>query len=284
MRNKKTIIGLWIAAFCLAAVAYYVTAVNVGYTQVSFIDVGQGDSCFIKTERGTTFLIDGGDYGSEYELAQFIRKNLVSELDAVFLSHMHSDHIAGVVYLLEQGFPIDRIYLSDETKEQKTFDKIGSLAAANNTELVIADSGTYIEADGVSFFVVAEGIDDGISKDENDNSLIIRFECGENSILFTGDASVKTERELLGNELIDTDFLKVGHHGSATSSSADFLEEVSPEVSIISVGADNKYGHPSKEVISKHKELDIPIMRTDKSGTITMIMDEKDIKNIYIDK
>ncbi len=284
MKNKRQIIILWIAAACLSICAYWVTAVNVGYTQVSFIDIGQGDSSFVRTERGSSILIDSGDRDGEYDLVQFLRKNMVGRLDAIFLSHMHSDHISGALYLLEEDFPIDRIYMSEKTGETDTFNELNRLAADNGTEVVIVENGDYIGIDEVGFSVVATGSEEDISRDENDNSLILRFDCGENSILFTGDASVRVESELLGNELIDTDFLKVGHHGSATSSSVEFLDEVSPELSIISVGADNRYGHPSKRALSNHGELDIPIMRTDNHGTVTIIMNEDDIKNIYSER
>lgn len=281
MKNRKKIIILWIVALCLAAVAYFVTAVNVGYTQVSFINIGQGDSCFVRTERGSTILIDSGDVNGEYALNQFLRKNLVGRFDAIFLSHMHADHISGAMSLLEQGFSVDSIYVSDETEETDAFAKLSQLASQNDTKVVVIETGDYIGIDEIGFSVVATGCGDGVSEDENDNSVILRLDCGENSILFTGDASVRTEMALLDNELIDTDFLKVGHHGSATSSSVEFLDEVSPELSIISVGADNRYGHPSEKALSNHEELDIPIMRTDLHGTVTIIMNESDIKNIY---
>lgn len=278
-KRQKLLLTLWIIALCLCLIASYLTFINCGYTKVCFLDVGQGDSCYIKTEKGSTILIDGGDDGSgKYVLSPFLRTEFVKELDAVFLSHLHNDHIIGIIELLEADFPIEKIYLSDKSLESDDYDRLSAIANYGGTEIELLSDDAKIYIDNIEFSVISSGYSK--SDDENDNSLILRMDCGENSILFTGDATRKYENQLLEDADLDVDFLKVAHHGSYTSSGTEFISAVSPELSIISVGKDNRYNHPSKQTLNTMREMDIPVMRTDFDGTITIIMTDNDIKNI----
>lgn len=283
--SKKQCISLiiiWVAAISLAVCAGYVTLVDRGYTEVCFLDVGQGDSCYIRTELGSSILIDGGDVGSgNHVLDPFLRKNFALRLNAVFLSHIHADHIRGIVELLNKNYPIDIIYISENANTSgNEYDNL--INTANNRGITVQtlSTGSRIDIDELSFTVAASGLAEGSDDDENDNSMVIRMDCGENSFLFTGDATKRIEGELKDNDIIDTDFLKVGHHGSSTSSTSEFLSKVSPELAVISVGEKNKYKHPSKTVLNTLNELNMPMMRTDYDGTITIIMTADDIRNI----
>ncbi len=279
-RKRKILIILWAVAVCLALCALYVTYVNRGYTEVCFVDVGQGDACFIRNSRGDTILIDGGDDGSgKYVLEPFFRRQFVTQLDAVFISHLHSDHTAGIVELIDSGFKVKKIYLSHTADEDEGFDEIADRAKIHKIELVELFDDDKIEMGELTFTVIAAGCDEGLSKNKNDNSVIMRLDCGENSVLFTGDATQYLEAQVL-DENIDTDFLKVGHHGSYTSSDYEFISRVSPELSVISVGIDNKYFHPSEQTLETLQAQSVPIMRTDLDGTITIIMTPNDIKSI----
>ncbi len=280
-KRRNTLVILWTVAIVLSLYASYLTFINCGFAEVCFVDVGQGDSCFIKTERGSAVLIDGGDDGSgKYVLKSFLRKQAALELDAVFISHIHDDHTEGVKELMEDYYPIERIYVSERAPSSDNYGEIQSLALRRGVEIVTLKDNDVIDIDNVRFKVVSSGYGHGEEVNENDNSLIIRMDYGENSILFTGDATRRAETALVGDEDIDTDFLKVGHHGSYTSSGEEFLKAVSPMLAIISVGEDNGYGHPSKQTMKTIDKLDIPVMRTDYDGTISVIMTQKDIKNI----
>ena len=280
-QHRKILIILWTAAILLSLLASYLTFINCGYTKVCFLDIGQGDSCYIKTEHGNTILIDGGDDGSgKYVISPFLSKEFARSLDAVFVSHMHDDHIAGIVELLKNDYDIDIIYISDKASRGSGYSELKTVAKHKGVQLKPLSSGDEVWMDSVRFSVIASGYTGLGNKDENDNSLILRMDCGENSILFTGDATRRYETELLGNPSLDTDFLKVGHHGSYTSSGREFLTEVSPQISIISVGADNSYNHPSKQTLKTMSELELPIIRTDLDGTISIIMTKDDIKSI----
>lgn len=283
MSRKRihTLIFLWTLAFILSLIAAYVTFADRGYTEVCFLDVGQGDACFVRTDGGSSALIDGGDKGSgKYVLTPFFEKHFVRQLDAIFISHLHDDHTAGIMELIDSGFPIEKIYISDIAVLDKDYVKLKSRADFNDIQIETLYDGKTIELDDTIFTVVATGLREGASKNENDNSVILRMDCGENSLLFTGDATDRLENQLLGDKNIDVDFLKVGHHGSLTSSCPEFIKEVSPDIAIISVGSDNEYGHPSPETIQTLDRLDVPVMRTDYDGTVTIIMTEDDIKNI----
>lgn len=278
-KREKLLLTLWIIALCLCLFASYLTFINCGYTKVCFLDVGQGDSCYIKTEKGSTILIDGGDDGSgKYVLSPFLRTEFVKELDAVFISHLHNDHILGVIELLESDFPIEKIYLSDKSPESDDYDRLSAIAKYGGAKIELLSDDAKIYIDNLEFSVISSGYSK--SDDENDNSLMLRMDCGENSILFTGDATRKYENQLLEDKDLDVDFLKVAHHGSYTSSGTEFISAVSPELSIISVGKDNRYNHPSKQTLKTMGDMDIPVMRTDFDGTITIIMTDNDIKNI----
>ncbi len=279
-KKKRVLAILWSVALCLALISGYLTFINCGYTELCFVDVGQGDCCFVKTERGGNILVDGGDEGTGgYVLEPFLRKKLARELDAVFVSHMHEDHTSGIIELLEADFPIKRIYLPARAKNSDEHKRWVLLSNRNDTELVYLSAGDCVELDNIDFYVVASGYI-GDEQEENDNSLVLRMECGENSVLFTGDMTRRYENQLLEDETIDADFLKTAHHGSYTSSGERFLEAVSPEISIISVGENNRYNHPSKHTLTTMDKLGIPVVRTDYDGTVTIIMTEKDVKNI----
>lgn len=283
MRSKqlKTLIITWIVAICLALCAAYVTFIDCGYTKVCFLDVGQGDSCYIKTESGSTILIDGGDKGSgKYVLEPFLRKEFALKLDAVFISHIHNDHMMGIIELLESDYDIDTVYVSDRASASDGYENLARLAEKNSVTIKTIVGGDTVKVDNIIFSVVASGYVGAGEEDENDNSLILRMDCGENSVLFTGDATGRYEKQIMDSTEIDTDFLKVGHHGSYTSSGVNFLKKVSPEISIICVGQDNRYGLPSEHTLMTMDELSIPVMRTDYDGTISIIMTDDDVKNI----
>lgn len=277
MNQKRTLKILWIIAITLSVIAVWVSFVDCGYTEVCFIDVGQGDSCFIKTEKCSSILIDGGDEGSgRYVLEPFLRNHQTLSLDAVFISHLHSDHMQGITELLDNNYKIDKIYIPDITAEENNYSYLKNLTDQKGVSLIPLSAGDTIQIDEVIFTILSSGTS---YEEENDNSLVMRLDCGENSILFTGDAT-KAVEHTIPSESLDTDFLKVAHHGSYTSSSKDFLKAVSPEMSIISVGENNSYNHPSERTLLQYKVLNLPIARTDYDGTISIIMTQDDILNI----
>lgn len=244
--------------------------------EVTFLDVGQGDAVFLRTEAGTTCLIDGGsttvsDVGT-YRLLPFLKSRGVSSLDYLFLSHMDADHINGAEELLKdqfRGIPIRHLCLSalpgDETRE-----RLEKEARLFGTELCYISRGTVFREKGAEIRCLSP-VKDQKKEDENENSEVLMVEISGLRILFTGDLGEEGEQELLeaGTDLRAA-VLKVGHHGSRFSSGEDFLEAVSPGFAVISCAEDNRYGHPAPETVERLERAGCRIFYTMKSGAVTL--------------
>lgn len=236
--------GTLIAGVALAAVNY-VPFAGMVFTKVIFIDVGQGDAILLSDGLRNVLVDTGGnisfDTASEV-LIPYFRKERIYRLDALIVTHDDLDH-AGAVDSLCQAFPVGEVISGPESFP---YDFGGSKIA--NLNPVAANS-----------------------KEENDSSLVLSFELCGASFLLMGDASKAVERRLVENGIGHHDVLKVGHHGSDTSSSYEFLEAVSPRLAVISCGEGNRYGHPDAEVVSRLRSLEIPCRRTDFEGTIELV-------------
>lgn len=244
--------------------------------EVTFLDVGQGDAVFLRTEAGTTCLIDGGsttvsDVGI-YRLLPFLKSRGVSSLDYLFLSHMDADHINGAEELLKdqfRGIPIRHLCLSalpgDETRE-----RLEKEARLFGTELCYISRGTVFREKGAEIRCLSP-VKDQKKEDENENSEVLMVEISGLRILFTGDLGEEGEQELLeaGTDLRAA-VLKVGHHGSRFSTGEDFLEAVSPGFAVISCAEDNRYGHPAPETVERLERAGCRIFYTMKSGAVTL--------------
>jgi competence protein ComEC len=231
-----------IAVLILSILLDVVPITNGVSEQVSFINVGQGDAILIRSGYINVMIDTGGNIG--FDLAQevdipYLRKEKIYHLDCLIASHSDYDHI-GAGASLSKHFRVNQ-FVDDASAFPLT---IGPLTFTN--------------------YNVWGGAD------ENDKSLVLGLDFMGKKWLFTGDAPIAIEKKILERYPdIDCDILKIGHHGSDTSSSYDFLKAVSPEVAIISVGAKNSYGHPSASVLERLDALEIPYRRTDKEGTIT---------------
>lgn len=237
--------------------------------EVVFLDVGQGDSILI--QRGTKqILIDGGPSGKT-ELAE-LGKYLPyfdREVEVVIATHPDRDHIGGLVDVAK-NFKIGKVLTTGaekdtavfkEWKDIREYDRIETLEALRGDEVEFGDSKMRIISPGSSV--------DPNAGDANNKSVVARLDYGNNSFLFTGDIESPAEKEILaGGENIDVDFLKIAHHGSKYSSSNEFLDAAGPQTAIISVGANNSYGHPTEAVLEALKKRNINIFRTDEVGDI----------------
>ncbi len=272
-RNKKII---FIIFFILMSWKVYPYFKNE--TSIYFIDVGQGDSCLLVTPHASkAILIDTGGkisynkekwmrHSKEYQISTdtlipFMRSIGVYKLDYCFLTHGDTDH-AGEIINLQKNFKIDKIYIN-----KGEVNKLES----NIQKAKIIDF-EAIQIDNIKI----QSLNDKIYMDENDDSLVFLLNIENVSIILTGDASTKTEKDILSNyNLSKVDILKVGHHGSKTSSSSDFLETINPSISIISSGLNNRFNHPHQEVLNKLENIG-EVYNTAYDGTI-----EIKIKNGY---
>ncbi len=241
---------------------------------VHFLDVGQGLSVFVQSD-GQNLIYDGGDRETSSFVVAYLKEQGVTTIDYLISSHYDSDHAAGLIGCLN-AFDVKNVISSDYVHDSQTYE---SFVAAVNQEGLTAQHpavGTEYDFGTGSFTILAPaGID---PDDSNDNSVAIKLENGDDSFIFTGDAESSSEAEMCASGIdLDCDVLVLGHHGSATATSWEFLQATVPEYAIVSCGADNSYGHPDKDTMDKLRDMDIQVYRTDKQGTITCTSDGTDL-------
>jgi competence protein ComEC len=279
MMGKKS--AFYILAFlCLLNIFAWLTVFDLRearFLGVTFFDVGQGDAMLIETPGRNQILIDGGP---DSVILEKLNENLPfwdRTIDLLVLTHPDSDHITGLIHVLN-NYKVENILWTGVIKEAAAFEKWQELIEKENARVFIAKAGQKIIAPGTKAEVLFpfENLEGEPVKDANNLSAVLRLDFGEISFLFTGDIYESTERKLVEKGIdIDSDILKVGHHGSKTSTCEEFVREVLPEVAVISAGKDNNYGHPHKETLDTLEKYDITIFRTDLQGDIKIISDGK---------
>ena len=239
--------------------------------QFHFIDVGQGDAALIRTAAGD-ILIDAGTNGSEDELKAYLDKMGVNVIEYAVFTHPHEDHIGGADMVLK-NYDVKRVVLPNVTANSKTFSLMMEAIEAEKCEVIEAKPDKTFKVGELTCTMLAP-----ISTSYtglNNYSVVIRAEYGETSVLFTGDAELDSEDEMLERYRLtgklDCDILKAGHHGSDTSSGQEFLNAVSPAYAVISVGEGNTYDHPKQVTLTKYESMNLPYWRTDKEGDIVFV-------------
>ncbi|WCF08735.1 MBL fold metallo-hydrolase [Paenibacillus thiaminolyticus] len=249
---------------------------KAGTLQVYYLDVGQGDSTYIRTPQGQHILIDGGDNDKGQDVVAYLKHLGVKQLDVVIATHPDADHIGGLDDVLN-SFKVGAVYAPKVSHTTQTFEDFLKAVKKQKLGIKTAKSGVTIPLKGVTAEFVAPVKEYG--KDLNEWSAVLHLKYKETSFLFTGDAEAKSEADMLEHpEKLRADVLKVGHHGSETSTSQKFLSAVQPTYAVISAGTDNKYGHPKKATMDRLKKASVKTFRTDTQGTITAISDGKKIK------
>lgn len=246
---------------------------------IVFLDVGQGDSSLITTSKGKRILIDGGgspakgeyyyDVGSKVTVPALLKLG-VWKIDTIMVSHIHEDHLEGLIKVIE-AFKVEKVILPRTPFVSDTSKKFTDLCGEKGIKIYYAKKGDRLLIDkNTKFDILFPEIEllMGTNSDENNNSLVGKLTYKKFSVLFTGDIEKEAESLLLGKS-INADVVKIPHHGSNTSSSLDFINMVSPDISIISVGK-NSFGHPSKEALKRIEESSKLVLRTDQSGAIAI--------------
>jgi competence protein ComEC len=244
---------------------------------VNFIDVGQGDSTLIEFPNGETCLIDGGPRSSSEDLINFLKTRKIEKIDYLIGTHPHEDHIGGLPEVLK-NFKVEKVYLPNKTANTVIFEDLLKEIEKNDLKIIVGKSGLNIaDRDGIKFDIIAPNNEN--YPNTNNYSIVTKIVYKDFSLLVTGDAERESELEMVerGYDL-KSKVLKVGHHGSSTSSTSEFLEKVNPDYSIISLGKDNSYGHPHKEVLERLKQINTKVLRTDELGTIVIKTDGKNIE------
>ena len=254
--------------------------------KINFIDVGQGDSCLITTPQNKKVIVDSGgsesyDVGKNVLLPYLLDKR-ITKIDYIMISHFDTDHCKGFEYVLE-NIKVKNVIISKQSETSENFKQIMKIIRKKRINLIIVQKETKIKIDNFTTVDILSPQSENIADNMNDNSIVAKFEAYNFSILFTGDASEKIEKELIKEKInLKSDILKVSHHGSKTGTSEEFLKSVKPKIALIGVGENNKFGHPTKDVIKRLTENKIKIYRTDTDGEIRIKI--KNSKNIKIKK
>ncbi len=241
---------------------------------VDFIDVGQGDSILIR-QGDHAMLIDGGTSECKDDLLNFLKSENIQKFDYIVGTHPHEDHIGSLDDVIN-AYDFDTILFPKVTTTTKTFENLVNAVKNKNKKFTTPVSGNEYTLGDAKFKILAPSSDSYQSL--NNYSIVIKLTYGENTFMFTGDAETLSETEMLNSfDDLTADVLKIGHHGSTTSTSKKFLNAVNPKYAVISVGKDNTYNHPTKTTMNKLEELKIPVYRTDEEGTIECVSNGKDI-------
>ena len=240
---------------------------------VHFIDVGQADCALLECD-GKFMLIDGGNVDDSSLVVSYLQKQGVQELEAVVCSHSHEDHVGGLPGVLAV-FPTKAVYAPTRTYSSKCFDDFVYYADQQDLTITIPKVGDTLSL-GSAKATVLGPVEN--YADTNNTSIVLMVQFGENKFLFTGDMETDAENDMLdAGAKVKADVLKVGHHGSNTSTGYRFLYEANPTYAVIPVGKDNSYGHPHEEPMSRLRDADVTVYRTDEMGTIVAVSDGKNI-------
>jgi competence protein ComEC len=287
-KNRKSPRG-FVAAFLLTLFAvigglispFGPPAASVGpqsdQLKIEAIDVGQGDGLLISTPGHKNVLIDAGPTEAADDVIQALNHEGAQQVDLVVATHPHADHIGGMVKVMDT-FPVKLFFDSGQPYSTKTYTQMLNKIRQKQIPFILADPGQEFELDnGIVLHVLAPikpFITQSRGSVENANSIVIRLTYKNFSVMFTGDSEQETEERMLTTYPdLSAKILKVAHHGSLYATGAAFLSRVSPEVAIISCGANNNYGHPGQSTLDRLKAVVKELYRTDLEGDITIYSD-----------
>ncbi len=246
-----------------------------GVLTVAFLDVGQGDGIYIEAPNGNQLLLDGGGDKTVLRSLGKVMPFYDRSIDLLAVSHPHKDHLAGLDEVL-QRYDVGAVLSSGMQHGTAEYKLWGHLIEVQGKQEIIARRGMKINmGGGVVLDVLLPNQDVSQVKEVHDGMLVLQLHYGKTAVMFTGDMEEPFEKYLVAfnGATLKSDVLKVGHHGSRTSTSEAFLGYVAPTYAVISLGAKNEYGHPHKETLAILHRFQIPIFRTDERGTIVMKSD-----------
>lgn len=255
--------------------------------RINFIDVGQGDSCLIRY-KGTNIMIDSGGSlsknkdGKSYDIGENVLNNYllnrgITGLDYIMASHFDEDHSQGFVFLLK-NMKVKNVIISEQYKTSSIYEQFKQICKKQNIQIIYVKSGDEIRIKDLAFKILhPKSKENQISENPlNNNAIVCMVKYKNRRILFTGDIEKVAENEMVKEYTngLKADILKVGHHGSKTSTTKEFLDLINPSVALIGVGQNNKFGHPNEDVIKRLEKKNIQIYRTDEMGEISIIIDK----------
>ncbi len=245
-----------------------------GMLFVHFISVGQAD-CTLLKYGDYEILIDGGNTADGYSVEQYLKEQGVEEIDLVVATHPHEDHIGGLSRIL-RNFPVKEVWTNTVFYDSYAYDNLFARIEEKNLNLRHPQPNDTASFGALQLTVLGPVTED--YEDINDTSIVIMARFGEKRFLFTGDMETVAERDLIkSGAYLKADVLKVGHHGSYSSTSASFLKAVDPDYAVIHVGKDNDYGHPHKAPMTRLENAGVAIYRTDTMGHVVFASDGKSV-------
>jgi competence protein ComEC len=272
--TKALVAGLVIVVLLVWAAAF---SLPDGKLHVTFLDVGQGDAIFIQTPQGQKILVDGGPSPTTLLAALGRRMSFWDRtMDLVVLTHPHDDHVSGLIPILER-YKVKAFLDGGQEHPTSTYTHCLELVQEKGVPYQLARAGMQIQlGEGLRMKVLHPQSEllSGTDSDVNNNSIVLRLTYGQISFLLPGDVEEEAEAVLLSsNEELASTILKSPHHGSDTSLNFRFLEVVNPQLAVIQVGADNKFGHPDPTTLAKLDEYGVTVLRTDQNGTVEVVSD-----------
>lgn len=241
---------------------------------VNFLDVGQGDAILIRTPQGQNILIDGGPDNILLSEVAKVLPWWERKIDYLIITHFHADHMMGFIEVLNK-YEVDNILVTSHQPDDFLYNIWTKALGEHNLEPTIVEAGERLILEEDLYWQVL--LADDYHEDHNDNSLVIRLSFKEIDFLFMGDLPTKQEGKILAhNFIIQSEVIKVGHHGSKYSSGPEFLNKVKPALCIIQSGLDNKFGHPHQEAVDRFNEIGCQIKDNQLAGTITVLSDGQD--------
>ena len=246
---------------------------QAGTLTVTWLDVGQGDAAVIQC-GGQSMLIDGGKPEKSSYIYAWLQQHGLSYLDVIVATHVDADHIGGLSGALNYA-SVGTAYCPETTGTTETFQSFVKYLAQRGKQITVPTAGETFALGGAQIQILGPL---HRAEDSNDNSIVLKVSFGATSFLFTGDAERAEEQDLLNSGVnLQSTVLKIGHHGSDTSTSYPFLRAVAPQYAVISVGAGNSYGHPTEAVLSRLRDAGVTTFRTDMQGEITAVSDGQTI-------
>ena len=284
------LLKICIFIFIISILLNYFYGINIGKLKIYFIDVGQGDSCLIIGENNTKILIDGGG-SSEYDVGKnillpYLLDRQITSLDYVIISHFDDDHVGGLLTLIQE-LKVKNIIIAKQPEDSENYKKFKEIIKKKKIQInvvgvdVLGDPKKIYIEENLYFDLIWPYAQNMISENPlNNNSLVLKLNYKKFSILFTGDIEKSAEKKIINKyknnpEILKATILKVAHHGSKTSSIQEFINKVKPQIALIGVGKNNKFGHPNEEIINRLKDIGAKIYRTDQDGEISITVNKK---------
>ena len=279
--NKKIIIIFVIIIIILNLILNFIPKTFT----ISFIDVGQGDSMLISTPKGKKILIDGGGSRDEESfnigkqtLIPYLLNKGITKLDYILISHFDSDHVGGILSVLEE-LKVEKVIICEQ-EENENYRRFKEIVKNKKIKVYVVKKGDNLKIEENILLNILWPKDEKIKENAiNNNSIVAKLNYKSFSILLTGDIEKIAENEILkeyeNSNILNANILKVAHHGSKSSSINEFLEKVKPQIALIGVGEKNTFGHPNEGVLKRLKNINTKIYRTDKKGEITIKINRK---------